>query len=363
VTEIRVVESESDFEKLGSSWAVLAEKANVRPFQQFGWLNAWVRTIGQDIGCQILTPTLWDGDALLAVMPLGLRRYKGLRLLEWLGARASDYSDAIVAPGLETDKVLADLWNSIRRRSFDLVRFGQVRSDAAICPMIMSMKPWIETREEAMGIPILWSSGSEWLKSQSASSRESINRRLKRMKKQGFEFHIVDRAESLPAVLDALVAQKREWLAQRDLDGFIATAQGDGFLREVASHFLDNGLLHLSTVRSADAIGASHFGFISDGVLYYYMPTYDARWTKSGFGTALLDSLVMWACDRGLRRLDLLIGDHGYKKRYDVTAEPLQTAVVPNSLMGHMALILYRRFAARKGNIEHSTVDPETISV
>jgi CelD/BcsL family acetyltransferase involved in cellulose biosynthesis len=103
-----------------------------------------------------------------------------------------------------------------------------------------------------------------------------------------------------------------------------------------------SGSLHLSAIRSNEAIVACHLGFLRDGVFYYYLPTYDARWSKYSPGTLHRNLLIMSACDLGVRRFDMLLGAHDYKSRYDVTAEPVRTFVVPRGLLGRAAVSCYR---------------------
>ena len=79
----RLIEHESEFENLERPWAALARACGARPFQDFAWARAWVHTIGRADGRQLRIATLWEGERLLAILPLVRRRYYGARLLEW----------------------------------------------------------------------------------------------------------------------------------------------------------------------------------------------------------------------------------------------------------------------------------------
>ncbi|MGH8207980.1 MAG: GNAT family N-acetyltransferase, partial [Steroidobacteraceae bacterium] len=80
---------------------------------------------------------------------------------------------------------------------------------------------------------------------------------------------------------------------------------------------------------------------------YSYMPSYDLSLQKYGFGNLLREALIMWACDNGVRRLDLLLGDEEYKTQYDFTREPVRTLVIGRGLLGKAIVALYRLAAAR----------------
>src|SRR5581483_12300907 len=92
--DIRIIEELSAFESLEGPWGQLDAQPGVRPFQEFGWSAAWVRTIGKAGGWRLRVGTLWQQGRLVAVLPLCVRRYKGIRMLEWIGARVTDYCDA-----------------------------------------------------------------------------------------------------------------------------------------------------------------------------------------------------------------------------------------------------------------------------
>src|SRR5262249_1203669 len=153
-----------------------------------------------------------------------------------------------------------------------------------------------------------WRSGAEWLKQQSSKANHRVRYGLRRVARLGFEFEVWQPSEPIAPLLDALIEQKRAWLAARPLDSTLQEPGGRAFVYAAAEAMAADGSLHLSTLRSRDHIAACHLGFFRNGIFYYYMPTYDAAWAKYSFGTLLLDSLIMWACDHGAHRFDMLIG-------------------------------------------------------
>jgi CelD/BcsL family acetyltransferase involved in cellulose biosynthesis len=341
--DVRIIRDLPGLARLEVPWTTLAKQPGVRPFQEFGWASAWARTIGTTGGRRLHVATLWQAERLVALFPLVLRRYSGVRMLEWLGAKASDYCDALVLDSESAEAALNALWRELLDQGgFDVARLGQVRTDAHTYGTLSTSNPWIETREQSVGIDIVWPSGDAWLASHTGKSREPITRRLRRMVKMGFEFHVLQRGEPHGSVIDAVIAQKTAWLQERGLENFLTAPQGPAFLRAAAEELIASGSLHLSVVRSKERIAACHLGFMRDGVLYYYMPTYDPEWAKCGFGTLQRDALLMWACDQGLRRFDLLLGTHDYKTRYPVTPEELHTLVVPRGIIGRAAVCYYR---------------------
>jgi CelD/BcsL family acetyltransferase involved in cellulose biosynthesis len=346
--DARIIEDEAEFSALAAPWQALALDCGARPFQDFGWASAWLRTIGAAGGYRPRVVTLWDGSRLRGVLPLACRQYRGVRLLEWMGTRVTDYCDALIDPGIERRAALHTLWDALNKRGgFDVIRLGQVPAGAAANELCHGVEPWIETTENSLAIPLRWRSGVDWLRQQSSKACHRVRYGLRRLARMGFEFEVWQAPDSTAPLLDALIEQKRAWLAARHLDGHLQRPEGRAFVHACAEAMAAGGTLHLSALRSRDHIAACHLGFFRDGTFYYYMPTYDAAWSKYSAGTLLLDSLIMWACDHGARRFDMLLGAHGYKLHYGAVAETVRTLVVGRGLLGKAAVRFYRASTTR----------------
>ncbi|HEX4241926.1 MAG TPA: GNAT family N-acetyltransferase [Steroidobacteraceae bacterium] len=346
---LRIVADRAGFDALEGPWRALDASPRVKPFQQYGWIAAWVRTIGSAAGVRLKVVTLWEGDRLIAALPLCVRRYKGLRMLEWAAARVSDYCDAVVDPAVDGDAALRALWNGARAGGgFDVARFSHLRTDGLMFPVMSALEPWTETYEDAGGVSIVWPNGQEWLQGQSAGLRDRVKYNARRMAKAGFGVRLCDSAEKRTRIIDTLITQKRPWLAERGLKSFIDEPGGVEFLQATVAESWARGELHLSTVEKAERIAACDLAFVRDGVIYSYMASFDPEYRKYSFGRVLTDCLFMWACDSGLSRLDLLLGAYDYKTEYNCTLEPVRTLVLPRGLIGSAAVLLYRRQASRR---------------
>jgi CelD/BcsL family acetyltransferase involved in cellulose biosynthesis len=345
--ESRVIEDLSSLSALQDGWLRLQPTIR-HPFQEFGWYVAWARTIGTTGGRRLKCITLWDGGRLVAALPLTVRRYKGIRLVEWIGGGVADYCDAIVAPGVDAQDALATLWHSLNREvGYDVLRLGQVRADGVVSGFMDSVDHWIETREGAFSIPLKWSSGEEWLKSRNQKQRYEARRLMRQMDKEGYQFKIWKAPEPLEPMLAAVIDQKQAWVRARNVRSFITEPQGPEFVKALAHEMAALGMLHLSAVQYGDQFISCHLGFERGDTLYYWMPTYDAAFAKKRVGNTLREHLIMSACDRGLKKFDMLLGAYEYKSMYDAVEDPLRTLVVPRGLLGR-ATVAYYRFAVAR---------------
>jgi CelD/BcsL family acetyltransferase involved in cellulose biosynthesis len=341
--EVRLIDDSKGFAELEAAWNVLLCADVSHPFQEFGWCDAWLKTIGTTAGRRPHVLTLWEGADLIGVLPLTARRFKGVRILEWIGARSADYCDVILDPRLNRSAALRRMWDGLKGiGNFDVLRMGQVRVDAKVNQFFTGGSPWVETLEKTYCFPITWQNGESWVQAQSAKSRARIRRGSRRMAELGLEFHIWQPGEPLQPFVECVIQQKLEWIVQRNAESFLTEPEGRQFVRDAATALAKSGSLHLSVMKSVDAVVATHLGFYRGGTLYYYMPTYQSSWRKHRVGTALLDALVMWACDHGVSHFDMLRGSYEYKTDYGVNSEDLRTLVIGNGLLGKAALSFYR---------------------
>jgi len=342
----RLIEAEAAFAQLEEPWSRLSTAARTRPFQDFGWISAWAQTIGRTEGRELRIATLWDGSHLVGILPMVRRRYLGVRMLEWAGARAAEYCDAIIHPNVDTRRALLKLWSAITSRAdYDVIRLSQVRGDARIGALFQAagIDPWVESQESTYRIPVCWHSGPDWLNQQTAHARKELRYDLRRLAKEGCEFYVWSAPDPYEPLLETVIEQKSAWLARQRRGTLYDHPLGSRFLRKCVAAMAAKGSLHLCGLRSARGFAACHLGFYQQGVLYGYMLTYDPAWARYSPGAALRASLIMWACDNGVAAIDLLRGADRFKLQYGPQPEPLQTFVIPRGLIGNICLLAYRR--------------------
>ena len=348
----RLITESADLAGLQDAWRDLAAHAE-HPFQEFGWSSAWLRTFGANRNLHPHIAILSEGPRLLALLPLMVRSKAGLRILEWLAGRESDFCDALVHPSIDRSTAIRDLWQCLSSEgAFDVARLSHVRADAGIAELLHETAPWVATTEEDLFLPLPTGGSVSWLSGLNKGLRSDIRQRTRRMEKLGFHFSICDSRVSLDRALDAVIKQKQAWARSRGVWSFITAPAGPAFLREMAYNLFASGTLHLSFLHSGAQIAAAHLGFLRGGCLYYYMPTFDRSLGNHGFGSVLQERLIMWACDNGVRRFDMLLGAEAYKARFQPSADPVRTYVVARTALGSLALRAARAYARfRNANV------------
>lgn len=328
--------------RIAPEWRALAERAHVPPFQWHEWHDAWFATMGGAAGWKPRVAICMEGDRLVGVMPMALRRSRGLRLLDWSAADVTDYCDVIVDPDVESRAVTHALWETIRKNGgFDIARFSQVSADARAATLFGNDTTTLRRTLNSYVLPVSWRSGSAWMKAQPSKTRQDIGRRTRRLDDAHVAFRICAPVDHWEPVLEALIQQKCAASEMKGRDTFVTRPGAADFLRAISATLLDRKMLHLSSLRSRNKFVSCHIGFSFEGTYYSYLTSYDPASPSHSPGQTILAHVIMWCCDNKLSTIDMLLGGDEYKGRLGCEAKPLNTYVRPTTSLGHLGFMVY----------------------
>lgn len=331
-----------DLTRLAPQWRDLAQRARVPPFQWPEWHDAWFKTMGRAAGWAPRVAICMDGDRLIGVMPMALRRSRGLRLLDWSAADVTDRCDVIVDPGRDTRAIAHVLWETIRKRGgFDIARFSQVAQDSRAAAIFAGDATTLRRTLNSYSLPITWRSGSAWVKAQPSKARQDIGRRTRRLGDADVSFRICAPVDRWEPVLEALIQQKCAASQLKGRETFVTRPGAADFLRAISTTLLDRKMLHLSSLRSRNKFVSCHIGFTFEGTYYSYLTSYDPASPAHSPGQTILAHVIMWCCDSKLSAIDMLMGGDEYKVRLGCEAEPMNTYVRPATPLGHLGFMAY----------------------
>jgi CelD/BcsL family acetyltransferase involved in cellulose biosynthesis len=331
----QVIDSIEKFRKLDAHWERLASSGGVRtPYQSFSWLEQWLQHRGARMQPMILA--LQDGAT---IAPLGLVRTGLMREVGMLGTPDADYV------GLVTTRPLDEAWDAVacalaeRRRSFDLVHVQSSRDREAIVSALQRRLhgqgfervyercPWISTDQS-------W----EQLRSTRRNGlRSEIRRWERRLREIGPV--LVERVGPplAPALLDELEGvEMASWKWE----------QGDSALRPGPQREFLWALLRdpradvsIWLLRIAGRLSAYAIVLVGGDRWYYYLPSF--RKDAPNAGALLLSHIVEEACGANCRAVDLLRGDHGYKRAWSDRVDDVFEIVWPTSVIGRVSALVY----------------------
>jgi CelD/BcsL family acetyltransferase involved in cellulose biosynthesis len=344
-----IVRGREGFAELGPHWEKLAAAGGVEtPFQSYSWLDLWLQHRGLDLEPFILV--VHGGET---IVPLGRTRRAGIRVLQLLGSPDSDY------PGLVSTRPAEEAWDGVgralaaHRQSFDLLHLDSVRHRDPVLSALTShlgtggrerpyeLCPWLGTN----------CSWREFLAERGAGLRNEVKRWNRRIQELGTVTTERVHPPVANGILDELIeVEQASWKWSQGSAAFRRTPQRNflsAVLRDSRSD-LAVWLLRIDGRLVAYAVVLTH-----DARWYYYLTSFRKDFANAG--SLLLSHIVEAACAETCAVLDLLRGDHGYKRAWANLTSPVYEIAWPVNVLGRAAVLAYaaRWRAARSSRLTH----------
>lgn len=337
-----------DLASLREAWTALEARAGGSVFQSFAWCRTW-QDAAHRAGCReavrIVTVReggVREGGRLVLLWPLVIRRLGPLRVLRSFGEPATQYADALVAPGPERGAWLEAAWQAVREmRDVDAVLLKGVREDAAIAPLLAARGRFV-TREAASPFRDFRDTQA---RQRSGRTRNALQRHLRHLSEAGpVTFETVVAPEARVAAMDEVVRLKHAWLRRtgRFSAGYAHPANA-AFLRGLAGH--PNALV--LRLRVGGVTAAVEAGLIHAGAYASLVQAYDARYAAQGPGRLVFRHMVENAADLGIDRLDFLAPACRHKSEWATGAVPVRDYALPLRLRGWILLGYVRHLRPR----------------
>jgi CelD/BcsL family acetyltransferase involved in cellulose biosynthesis len=344
---IEVITCRKRFREISQHWDALWLRCKADVFQNHSWIATWLEASLGHAAPQIAVA--WDGDNIMAAIPLTVRRRSGLRMLEWSAQLVSDYCDALATP--EGISHLPQLWIAAWQAGhFDLVNLAQVRPDALVRPLLDhrgTRHAIIERRdkqERCFSIDCVWPTGEAWFRSLGKKARNNFWRGERILAGFGGEvaFRCLDPAEqSIEVELRHVMALKQEWMRTTMPSSPLLGRDGttlDAMLRTIA----DTGLMRLFLLMCGDKVAAASVNFVCRDRMQAYITSYDPAFERASPGMVLIVQYTRWAFDRGLRKVDFLRGDEPFKLRLANVEISLNSYLGARTGIGRATLAAHR---------------------
>lgn len=361
------------FDDARTDWLALENESEAYPFQRFGWLKIWQDTIGDARG---IVPhiALYAGrgggaNAGSFLLPLGIRRRHGLKVLEWLGDGVSDYRGPLVCGPISGDAVYEAVLREARFLGADYASLANVaergprgRRNA------LTGEGARKLHYAAHGLEIPPDLEEYFSSIMTSKERYNLRRAEKKLASMGSLRFVADaRGAECSSITECMIEQKRErYRLTGAVDNFAEAAFGD-FYREAAKRGapipdaaaartsgdagaegqaaavpgmlggLGGGAaVRVSALYLDDKVIACHWGVAdrSDRTVYFLMPTFDAEYGRWSPGVIFLERFIADCAADGFRRLDFTIGDEIYKDKWCRDETPLYSITRGFSALG-----------------------------
>jgi CelD/BcsL family acetyltransferase involved in cellulose biosynthesis len=331
-----IVKEEARFLEIGAEWHRLWLETDSGVFQAYAWVLSWWQNCHKH-RYRLRIGLAWHGDQLVAIIPLVIRSWRGIRLLEWAAQMFSDYCDAIMHSSLELGSLTA-LWESLYGDSnFDIMRLKHVRPDAKLQPVLQRVSSLIDQREVGLKVVSRWSNGAEWFRTLNKSTRNDY-RRGKRILDAFGRITIHESVQCDDDWLTHVINLKRLWLSRSPNALVEDYTTLPAFVRALG----EIGRLRIFQILCNDQVIAASINAVHKNRMMAWFATYDPAYRRASPGVILMTEYTHWALDRGFTEIDYMLGDEQYKYKFANAMTQLATFMCSKSIWGAGALSAYR---------------------
>jgi CelD/BcsL family acetyltransferase involved in cellulose biosynthesis len=327
VIPTRAEPAAASLDALRNDWNAMAERAQ-NVFGTWEWASAWWRHFGNDAEAFWIRCRGADGKTF-AIVPLCLRRTASLRVVRLVGHGPADELGPLCAPGdrAATAAMLPPV-------------LADARADAFVAETLRREDKWAAhlnatvRAEEPSPLLQLGGAWDEFLSSRSSNFRQQVRRRERALRAHGLHYRLSDDQARLERDLDLLFALHAQRWGGEGSD-FMRHA---AFHREFAALAFERGWLRLWFLELNGREVAAWYGLRFGKVDWYYQAGRDRAWDRFAVGFVLLAHSLREAIADGMREYRFGRGDEEYKHRFTDDAGVVETAVLPASFKGRVAV-------------------------
>jgi len=341
------------------------------PFNHPAWVLAWLKHLGSGIRPE--AAAVFEGRDLVALAPLGRRRFGPWQRLTPLGSPLADYPEPLLdgQPGAGSAALVSQLLQ-VRWDWLDLIDLPADSPDLAGLQAALKgngLKPILVEWAVCPRVSLTGSWEDYW-----AAKKRKFRYNLKRSQRLLAEEAGPLRLEEIRGAAEVKAGLARaadihaaRW-ARRYTRTIFSSRAGRAFFDQALAGLAAEGLARLYLLWAGGDLAAFSLSFVGPRTHYYYIPGFDPQFSKYSPGTLLLWELVARSFREGLIRLDLMKGEEDYKSRWNnqVSGTVHLLAARPNDwarsgLRLRLAELDFYRWARREPRVRRlffSLMDP-----
>jgi CelD/BcsL family acetyltransferase involved in cellulose biosynthesis len=332
-----------DIEDFAAFWPRSGAPTGSRQFifQCADTLQVWCDTIGRKQAIEPLFVAVLDQERKpLLLLPLGLERRSGIRVLGFLDGTVSDFNAPVLfSPVQDWDReTVRALWQDIQHQlpAFDIAIFRKL-------PEMVDdwNNPWrhLVTAESTQGSYAM-SLPRQWLARDILPDLKDSRRRARKLARLGrVSFKVADTAAEAEAFTRAAIAMKgRQFVETLGTDRFAVEPGYAAYYIETTRRLFHTGTIHASALQLDDKILAAQWGYVYRDRFYHMLTAYDGSgdWPSYSPGRLLTEHLIKRSVNAGIATFDFGVGDESYKSLYCDRHGVLFDAVLPVTLKGRL---------------------------
>lgn len=254
-----------------------------------------------------------DKGRPVTLLALRRERHFGARVAVPIAYPLAQYTD-VIGRAL-TPHALDRLCARLQRKGTDVVLFRRVREDGGLHGALSQRARSQRAHDTACYIDLA-SFGTFAAYEASFSARTRRNRRQRQQRLAAhagpLEFEML-RGNDAALALDAALAWKRKWLADRGVSSPVFDLGGwERLLRETVA--ASGGVV--SALSAGGRLAAVEAGFVDQTTYISYLGAFDPELSTFSPGQLQMMGTIAWCFDHGLARYDLLAPCDDYKRHW-----------------------------------------------
>ncbi|MGP9810855.1 GNAT family N-acetyltransferase [Rhodopseudomonas sp. NSM] len=353
-----IAESTSDVGRFLERAAALGPQAAVTPFQSPNWLAPWLQVLAPSADVEPLLITVRDSlrGEIAMLLPLVLRRFYGLTLVEFADLSVSDYGFPLLGPAAPaTPEAAAEAFEAVLSAlpPVDVIRLCNLPRavDGRANPLAMLPGTAPGSVRNAAALPASW---DDYLAARPRKFRKALRQHHRAFDTVGGATvrMITDDAEA-SRLLDRLDRFQRARITARGKRYVLDQPAYSNFYREVFERGVAQRFAMLSVLESGGSIVALAYSLLhQQSCTTVRLAHLGEQWSRCSPGIVLASEIIRWLIENGVRKFDLGAGGYDYKKRLGCEPEQLLTLEKAMSIKGRMALSAWTTFAGRRALLQ-----------
>ncbi len=308
--------------ELENQWIKFENKIQITPFQSFIWLSHWQKTIGNNV--DFIEPCIFvlkKLDEIIMIIPLGIKKNKGIKIIEWLGGHQTDYMCPLY--DINNEFKISDIdyiWKKLIKL---LPKYDVIHLTKQPNTIKNKINRFYKNFSYKFMMPALYTKlPKSWNEYIEINGRKKIisdsNRQIKRISKHGkLTFLVGDSEIEKNRIFNAMIEQKSRRYKETGSWDMFSNKENINFYKTLNNNLGIHGQIHYSALLVNDKIIATHWGILSKDIYYYLMPSHEAgNWAKYSPGRLLLQYLIEWTINNNLKIFDFTCNDEAYKKKW-----------------------------------------------
>ena len=341
-----VVTTREAFDAIAYQWEGLEAQADGAVlFQGSGWARAIFDFEAKrgNAGFDPVIVTLLNGQRLVAVLPLERIRTRARTVLAPLGHAFGQYSDALVASGIDPRDALSRLLRAaIQAAPCDAVSFLKVRSDSVLAKGMPANHLVTGSEQGAPYVALdAFADFASYFATIKPKTRKNLRNARNRLERDGtLVHHVAGTAEERLGVICRTLSGRAERLKDQGLTSraFRDTAFTD-FCKDLAGRN-DMPIMAMSLRHNGEAI-AEQWGFIHNQRYYAFVASRDFSNSDESPGKLHLGEVIHACAENDLKGADLMVPVMPYKLTWATEVVTVKDYALPVTPRGLLVLNLW----------------------